>query len=162
MFYRFINRKIEYKENVTRLKEVYENSKEMSEVLYKNFQKVFTTESDFKKPQGQVRKNEMLEIRINREEKKGMTKTLDERKVIEPNGVLEYILKECRQELAEPIHDIIECSIKTGKFSKAWKRAEIMPIDKNGNKEESLNHRPVSLTNIVCVRKSSRNSGLIT
>ena len=30
----------------------------MSEVLYKNFQKVFTNESDLKKP-GQVRKDEM-------------------------------------------------------------------------------------------------------
>ena len=31
----------------------------MSEVLNKNFKKVFTTESDFKKPQDQVKKNEM-------------------------------------------------------------------------------------------------------
>ena len=36
--------------------EVYEDPKEMSEVLNKNFQRVSTTESDFKKPQRQVRK----------------------------------------------------------------------------------------------------------
>ena len=32
-------------------KEVYENPKEMSEILYMNFQKVFTTESDFERSQ---------------------------------------------------------------------------------------------------------------
>ena len=41
----------------------------MSEMLNKNFQKVFTAESEFKKPQGQNRKHEMWEIRINREDR---------------------------------------------------------------------------------------------
>ena len=59
-------------------------------------------------------------------------------------------LKECRQEMVEPIHDIIECSIKTEKSLKNRKRADIMPIYKNENKEEPLNYRPVSLTSIVC------------
>ena len=90
----------------------------MSEMLNKNFQKVFTTESDFKKPQGQVRKNEMWEIKISKKEIEQMMKELDERKAIEPDGVSGYILKECRQEMAEPIHDIIKYSIKTGKVPK--------------------------------------------
>ena len=79
-----------------------------------------------------------------------MMKELDERKVIVPNGVSGYILKECRQEMAELIDDIIECSIKTGKVPKEWKRADVMPIYKNVNKEEPFNYRPVSLTSIVC------------
>ena len=45
---------------------------------------------------------------------------------------------------------IINCSIKTGKIPKEWKRADIMSIYKNENKEEPLNYRPVSLTSIVC------------
>ena len=77
-------------------------------------------------------------------------KELDERKAIRPDGVSGYILKEYRQEMAEPIHDVIESSIKTGKVPEELKRADIMPIYKNGNKEEPLNYRPVSLTIIVC------------
>ena len=50
--------------------------------------------------------------------------------------------------MAEPIHDISECSIKTRKVPKEWERADIMPIYKNENKEEPLNYRPVSLTSI--------------
>ena len=49
-------------------KEVYEDPKEMSEMLNKNFQKVFTTESDYKMAQREKKKNEMLEIMINIEE----------------------------------------------------------------------------------------------
>ena len=86
----------------------------MSEVLNKNFQKVFTTEFDFKNPQGQVRKNEMWLIKISREEIEEMMKELDERKPIGPDWASGYILKECRQEMAESMHYIIECSIKTG------------------------------------------------
>ena len=52
----------------------------MSEVLNKNFQKVFTTESVFKKPQGQVRKNEMWKIKISKNEIEEMMKELDEKK----------------------------------------------------------------------------------
>ena len=40
----------------------------MNEVLNKNFQKVFTTESEFKKPQEQVNNYDMWGIRISREE----------------------------------------------------------------------------------------------
>ena len=80
----------------------------MSELLNKNFQKVFITEFDFKKPQGQVRKNEMWESRISREEIEKIMKELDERKAIRPDEGSGYILKECRQEMAEPIDDIIE------------------------------------------------------
>ena len=67
-------------------KELYEDPKEMSEMLNKNFQKVFTTESDFKKPQGQVTKNAMWKIRISREEIEEM-KELEERKAIRLDGV---------------------------------------------------------------------------
>ena len=47
----------------------------------------------------------MCEIRINREEIREIVQELDERKVIEPDGVSGYILKECKQEMAEPIRD---------------------------------------------------------
>ena len=56
LFYRFIYGKIKHQESIAWLKEnrevLYEDLKEMSEVLNKNFQKVFTIESDFQKPQG--------------------------------------------------------------------------------------------------------------
>ena len=64
---------------------VCEEPKEMSEVLNKNFQKVFTTESEFKKPQGQVKKSKMWAIRIDKEEIKEIMQEQDERKATEPS-----------------------------------------------------------------------------
>ena len=57
----------------------------------------------------------MWETRINREEIQEMMKELDLREAIGPDGVSGYILKECRQQIAEPVNDIIECSLKTEK-----------------------------------------------
>ncbi len=74
---------------------------------------------------------------------------LEVRKAIGPDGVSGLILKECRNQLVGPIYDIIKCSVSTGKVPREWKRAEVVPIYKSGNKEEPLNYRPVSLTSVV-------------
>ena len=53
LFYRYINGKIKQKERITRLKEnneTVEDPKEMSEILNKNFQNVFTSETEFRHP----------------------------------------------------------------------------------------------------------------
>ncbi len=39
--------------------------------------------------------------------------------------------------------------MKEGKIPKEWKKANIVPLYKGGNKMEPLNYRPVSLTSIV-------------
>ena len=55
-------------------------------------------------------------------------KILEERKTVGPDRVSGYILKECRQEMAEPIYDINASSQETVKISKV----DIMPIYKKG------------------------------
>ena len=153
LFYRYINGKIKSKESVTRLREnnkVYEDPKEMSELLNKNFQKVFTKESEFQQLQRERRETEIREVKVCRDEIMKLMKDLEERKATGPDQVSGHILKECRHQLIEPIHDIIRCSLETGKVPKEWKRADIVPIFKNGNKEVPLNYRPVSLTSVIC------------
>ena len=56
-------------------------------------------------------------------------------------GVSGYILKGCRQEMAEPIYHMIECSPKQKRSLKNGTRANIMPIYKNGYKRWSLKLR---------------------
>ena len=82
----------------------------------------------------------MWEIRTNREMIKEMMKELDERKAIGPKEVSAYILKECKQEMAQPIYDIIKCSLKIRIVLKVWKKPAIKPIFKNRNKEEPFNY----------------------
>ena len=49
---------------------------------------------------------------------------VDERKAIGPDGASGYILQKCRQEMAEPIYDIIEYSLKAVEVLKERKRAD--------------------------------------
>ena len=67
-----------------------------------------------------------------------------------PDGISGNTLKECRDELIEPIFEIIRYSLDSGKVPMQWKRAEVVPIYKSGGRDEPLNYRPVSLTSVVC------------
>ena len=58
----------------------------------------------------------MWEVKIDKEEIKEMMRGLDDNKAIGPDGVSRYILKEYRQDMAEPIHDTIESSLRTEKY----------------------------------------------
>ena len=68
----------------------------------------------------------------------------DVRKASGPNGVSNWIVRECSQQLADKIHSVIMSSLAEGKGPIAWKRADIVPIFKGGNKEDPLNYRPVT------------------
>ena len=67
-----------------------------------------------------------------------------------PDGISGNTLKECRDELIEPIFEIIRYSLDSGKVPMQWKRAEVVPIYKSGGRDKPLNYRPVSLTSVVC------------
>lgn len=59
------------------------------------------------------------------------------------------MLKECKQQLADKLSNLINVSLSQGKIPMDWKRANIVPIFKGGSKEDPLNYRPVSLTSVV-------------
>ena len=58
------------------------------------------------------------------------------------------ILEEFTVELALPFSDIINCSLKTGIFSDAFKLSEIIPLPKENPPKELKDLRPISKTPI--------------
>ena len=111
---------------------------------------MFTREEEkFIKPKREEQNEGLYEVVVERHEIGKMMEELDVRKAMGPDGVSGWILKECREQLMEPIWDIVNSSLKEGKVPKEWKRANIVPIYKGGGKTEPLNYRPVSLTSIV-------------
>lgn len=56
------------------------------------------------------------EIQVDISETKKIMKDLDVSKAQGPDGVSNWILKECCEQLAEGIHNIVVCSFKEGKF----------------------------------------------
>ena len=49
-----------------------------------------------------------------------------------------------------PLSIIFQNSISSGNLPEMWRLANVCPIFKNGNANEVVNYRPVSLTFIVC------------
>lgn len=65
------------------------------------------------------------------------------------DGVSGWTLKECREQVMEPIWDVINSLLMEGRVPREWKRANIVLIHKGGKRTEPLNYRPVSLTSVV-------------
>ena len=78
---------------------------------------------------------------------------LDKLKTDKSPGVDEIhpmLLRELREEIAQPLSEIFKASLETGKVPDDWRSANITSLFKKGRRSDSQNYRPISLTSIVC------------
>ena len=87
---------------------------------------------------------------INRDSVRVHLKQLKPNKAEGPDEVYARILKECENELSIPLAIIFSRSLFETKIPLDWKRANVVPIFKKGDKSKVGNYRPVSLTSLVC------------
>ncbi|KAF2355305.1 Reverse transcriptase domain [Trinorchestia longiramus] len=66
-----------------------------------------------------------------------------------PDGLGPRILKETAEVISEPLSDIFNRSLETGIVPDDWKRANVTPIFKKGNRQIPNNYRPISLTSVI-------------
>ncbi len=121
----------------------------MAKVMNNSFRLVFTVERKFDAERDNLVRNILITVPINYEEILKMMEELHVNKATGPDGVSNWILKKCREQLADKIHSLVMISLPQGRVPKDWKRANITPIFKGGNKENPLNYGPVSLTSVV-------------
>ena len=152
MFYGYVNGKLKKKKGISKLKRddvIYEDAEQIAEVMNGCFQSVFTRESEFVE-QGRPDTGEGLcRLEVSVEEVKMIMEKLDKRKAMGPDGVSNWILRECSDQLADKIHAVLVSSFEENVVPLDWKKADIVPIFKGGNDEDPLNYRPVSLTSVV-------------
>ena len=67
-----------------------------------------------------------------------------------PDNCHPFFLKEFAEEIYLPLTDVILKSLSSGVIPDDWKKANIKCIFKKGNKQDSGNYRPVSLTSVIC------------
>ncbi|KAF2344603.1 Reverse transcriptase domain [Trinorchestia longiramus] len=65
------------------------------------------------------------------------------------DGLGPQILKETTEVISEPLTNIFNRSLETGIVPDDWKRANVTPIFKKGNKQIPNNYRPISLTSVI-------------
>ena len=61
------------------------------------------------------------------------------------DGISTRMLKICDESICKPLYIIFKNCIESGKFPLEWKKANVVPIYKKGNKQFIKNYRPVSL-----------------
>jgi len=64
-------------------------------------------------------------------------------------GIQPRVLRELAEELANPLSIIYEQSYLTGEVPDGWRIASVTHVYKKGQKDDSGNYRPVSLTSVV-------------
>jgi hypothetical protein len=55
------------------------------------------------------------------------------------------VIKDSLPVILGPLTDIINCSLSTSTYPSTWKKAEVIPLLKDGDHEQASNNRPLSL-----------------
>ena len=75
-------------------------------------------------------------IKVDVIEVKTLMESQDMRKAPSPDGVSNWIMKECSNQLAGKLHSVTERSLKESRVPLDWKRANIVSIHKGSDKKK--------------------------
>ena len=125
---------------------------EKANILQKQFCGVFTKEPTDELPHLERRTNVIIgNIVITEEMVSKKIKDFDPRKSLGPDKVHPKMLLELVDYVSAPLAVIMNKTLSEGTLPDDWKLAHVTPIYKNkGSQNVPVNHRPVSLTSIVC------------
>ena len=79
-----------------------------------------------------------------------LLKNLNPYKAASPDTIPTFILKTAAEELAPALTKIFQKSLNSDTVPEDWRKANIVPIFKKGDKHLAGNYRPVSLTSVTC------------
>jgi len=75
---------------------------------------------------------------------------IKQNKAAGPDEIYARVLRETEKELAFPLSIIFCRSVSHNEIPTDWKRANVVPIFKKGERGKVENYRPISLTSLVC------------
>ena len=67
-----------------------------------------------------------------------------------PDNLHPKFIKECSEQLIEPLKNIFTKSLNESKLPDVWKQANVTAMFKSGENTNPENYRPISLTSVAC------------
>ena len=125
---------------------------EMATILNNFFASVFTEEDCLSAQPLEVRRTEKIlgGIPIVESDVLHTIEKIKVNKTPGPDKISPRILKEVKHQISKPLSILFNKSLTVGKVPSDWKRANVTPIFKKGDKSQPGNYRPISLTSVVC------------
>ena len=89
--------------------------------------------------------NQLNNIVISEVDVMDQLNTLNINKAYGPDEIPPRLLKEAKNIISKPLSNLFNKSLQMHTFPKLWKRANVLPIFKKGDKNTLSNYRPISL-----------------
>ena len=128
------------------------DGKKKSEILNNYFSSVFTKENRTHVPDkgDSTKYPTMANFTVTIPGVEKLLADLNPSKAAGPDSLPGRVLRLLAPQIAPVLTFIFNQSIQTGSLPSDWKTANVTPIFKKGDRAESKNYRPVSLTSICC------------
>ena len=120
---------------------------EKAEILNKYFVSISTVDDNNTQLPGFEQKCQSLltDIECSPDEIETLIKLLNVNKATGPDIISNKMLKSVSEEISVPLSILFNRSFREGKFAQTWKKANVLPLFKQGDKSLPSNYRPVSL-----------------
>ena len=131
----------------------FSTDKDKANVLNKTFYSVFTQEVFHSIPNinvSPITSIAPINVNINNEGISKLLNNLNSNKASGPDQLPIRLLKLASEELTPVLREIFQQSLNTGELPSDWRHALVTPVHKKDDRHNPSNHRPISLTCVLC------------
>ena len=155
-FFKYVNSKLTVRPEISALLnengELKHDEKEMSNICNNYFHQVFNRplDNEVLPEMESLCDEDISNIEITAEMVKDKLAGLNRYKGSGPDNIHPHVLKETASSVCYPLSIIFKDSLQKGETPDDWRKANVTPIFKKGDRNDPANYRPVSLTSQVC------------
>ena len=155
-FFKYVNSKLTVRPEISALIDINglikHDEKEMANISNIYFHSAFNVPVDGEELPHMETLSEVniSNIEITAEKVAGKLEKLNKFKGSGPDNMHPHLLKEAAIPISIPLSMIFQESLRSGETPSDWRRANVTPIFKKGDRTDPANYRPVSLTSQVC------------